>query len=99
MTGLGLADAVQALRQELLTAMRNDVDGVTFPIDGAEISVNVGITRAAEGSGAVKFWVIELGSKVNYSAAEMQTVTIKLGRPTDLDGNPISIAHDDSDMP
>ena len=101
MTGGGkiaLTDAVRALRTEIEQAIAEARDArLKFEASEVTMEFQVGITRAAEGRGGLKFYVFELGGNVSLSEVETQTVTLKL-RPV-LDGGPVEIVREQSRSP
>lgn len=93
--GLGLTEAVQALRAELLAAQRDPVnEEVRFPVQGITIVLQVVATRSADGKAGFKVPVIdaELGGSVGWRSETFQTVTVEFGPPVDREGNAIAVA-------
>jgi Trypsin-co-occurring domain 2 len=93
--GLGLTEAVQALRAELLAAQRDPVnEDVRFPVQGITIVLQVVATRSADGRAGFKVPIIdaELGGSVGWQKETFQTVTVEFGPPVDSEGNPIAVA-------
>lgn len=89
---LGMAEAIEALREELTTAMHaNGPHEVNFPIENIEISINIAIARSGDADARVSFWVIEAGSSGSWSKEEIQTITLTLGRPVNRYGGPIEV--------
>ena len=101
MTGGGeitLTEAVRGLRAQLEQAIAEARDAhLKFATSEVTMEFQVGITRAAEGRGGLKFYVLELGGNVSRSEVETQTVTLKL-RPV-LDDGPVEIAGEQSPSP
>ncbi|MFI1395800.1 trypco2 family protein [Streptomyces sp. NPDC020681] len=92
MDALGLAETVEALRAELARAAAAGAgSGFQFPLTGVQLEFHVAVTRTAEGSAGVKFWVVELGGAGGYAREEIQTVTVTLGAPVGPDGLPVKI--------
>jgi hypothetical protein len=72
---VGLAEAVAALRQELLIAIDEGADaGMRFRVEPIELSLQVAVTK--EGSGKIGWQVLGLGG--SYSSATTQTLTLRL---------------------
>ena len=95
---IALTDAVRALRTELEQAIVEARDArLKFEASEVTMEFQVGITRATEGRGGLKFYVFELGGNVSRSEVETQTVTLKL-RPV-FDDAPIEIAREQSRSP
>jgi hypothetical protein len=89
---LELAETVEALRAELARAMEAGAGaGVQFPVTGVQLEFHVAVTRTGQGSGGVRFWVVEVGGAGSYAREEIQTVTVTLGAPVDHNGAPVKI--------
>jgi hypothetical protein len=72
---VGLADAIAALREELLAAVDEGSDApVRFRLEPVELSLQVGVTKGAEGK--IGWQVLGLGG--SYSSAVTQTLTLTL---------------------
>jgi hypothetical protein len=92
MGGLDLAEVIRALREELEEAMVAGSDArLRFEARALTVELQVGVTRAAEASGGVKFWVLELGAGASRETQSTQTVTLELA-PIMSDGRPAKIA-------
>src|ERR1700731_4352545 len=61
MKELELAETVRALRAEIMRAA-SAAEGADFqfPVKEVQIEFHVGVTKSAEGTAGVKFWVVEL---------------------------------------
>jgi hypothetical protein len=99
--GIELADAIKALRAELLTARADGArDDIQLPVTSLTLELKVVATRAADG--AVGFHVPIINAKAGGSAKwereDTQTVTIVFGAPLDSDGRPALIAHPSDEM-
>ena len=74
-TTVGLADAIAALRKELLTAMDEGKDApMRFRLTPVELSLQVAVTKEAEGK--IGWHVLGLGG--SYSSATTQTLVLRL---------------------
>ena len=72
---VGLADAIAALRKELLTAMDEGSDApMRFRLDPVELSLQIGVTKEADGK--IGWKVLGLGG--SYSSAVAQTLALRL---------------------
>ncbi|WP_460656586.1 trypco2 family protein [Kribbella endophytica] len=72
---IGLADAIDALRTELISAIDTGLDErMRFSIEPVELSIQVGVTKDANGK--IGWKVIELGG--SYESSTTQTLTLKL---------------------
>lgn len=89
---IGLSEAVDALRAELAAAVeRGRGSDIQFPVTGVSLEFHVGVKKAADGKGGVKFWVLELGGGASYAHESIQKVTVTLGTPVDASGTPIKV--------
>lgn len=92
--GLGLAEAVRALRADLLAAQRDPAyEDVQFPIQGVTIQLQVAAVRTADGKAGFTIPIVdlELGGAVGWQKETMQSVTVTFGPPVDPAGNPIAV--------
>jgi hypothetical protein len=93
--GVGLAEALEALRRDLVAAQAEAAGrGVQFPVESLTVELKVAVAR--EASGKVGFRVpllgAELGGGGGVSSESVQTITLVLGEPVDEDGVPIKVA-------
>ena len=92
--GIGLADAIEMLRAELLRA-RDAAAGsaVQFPVDSMTVELKVVATRSADGRAAfsVPFVNVGLGGSAGWQRETMQTVTVTFGAPVDEAGHPVRV--------
>ena len=99
--GIGLADAIEALRAELERAQLKAAEGdVQFPIERLTVELKVGVTSVKGGKAGfrVPFVGAELGGSVGFDRETLQTVTLVLGAPVDRAGNPIKVASADDEL-
>jgi hypothetical protein len=97
---LELAETVEALRAELARAAAAGAGaGFQFPVTGVQLEFHVGVTKAGEGRGGVRFYVVELGGSGSYAKEEIQTVTVTLGAPVDQNGDPVKIYRGSTQKP
>lgn len=83
---VGLADAVQALRAELATAMEESQDeALRFELGPVEMEFLLEVQRDVGGEAGVKFWVVSLGAKGSVSRGSTHRVTLSL-TPRDAAG-------------
>jgi hypothetical protein len=86
---IGLRDAVEALRAELSASVASAVDeSLKFEVGEMQLEFEVAIERVAEGSGGIRFWVIELGGKASHASTRTHKVTVPL-KPVNADGRPV----------
>jgi hypothetical protein len=93
--GIGLADAIGLLRDELKKARRAAVaQDVQFPVNSLTVELKVAATRSADGKAGFSVPIInlELGGSAGWERETMQTVTVVFGPPVDRDGNPVRVA-------
>ena len=76
---VGLAEAIASLRAELYDAM---VEGagklVQFQVGGVDLEFQAEVGREGEGSGKVRFWVVEAGASATARSSSTQTIKIHL---------------------
>jgi hypothetical protein len=77
--GVPLASAIEALRGELIAAVRQGKDEeVRFALGPIELEFQVEVSREAGGEAGVKFWVVSLGGKGTRSSGTTHTVRVSL---------------------
>lgn len=99
--GIGLADAIEVLRGELLRAHAAAADSmVQFPVASVEVELRVGATRSADGKAGftVPFVNMGLGGSAGWQRETMQTVTVTFGPPVDREGNPVKVAESSDEL-
>jgi len=99
--GLGLAEAINALREELLTARAAGAGAeIQLPIESMTVELTVTATRSADGKAGFKVPIIdlEIGGGGNRQRAEAQKVTVHFGEPVDRDGNPVKVARGSTEL-
>jgi hypothetical protein len=93
MDGIGLADAIDTLRAEILEAqMRAAGQPVQFPIQTLTVQLKVGLTKLADGKVGFKVPFVEAGVSAGLHQESTQTVTLVLGPPVDPQGRAVSVA-------
>jgi hypothetical protein len=95
--GLGLADAIGLLRDELLAAHAAGADsGIQLPVESMTVELKVTATRSVDGKAGFKVPVVDLevGGSAGRERGSEQTVTVVFGGPVDRDGRPIKVAHE-----
>ncbi|MGW5189004.1 trypco2 family protein [Kribbella sp. NPDC004138] len=91
---LGLADAIEELRNELQTAQANAVGaGVQLPIQSVSVELQLVVTKEGQGKAGFKVPVIdlELGVEGGYGREATHKVVIEFGPPVDGDGEPVRV--------
>jgi hypothetical protein len=100
--GLGLADAIALLRDELLRARAAGAGSdIQLPVDSMTVELTVTATKSRDGKAGftVPFAGLELGGSAGREHAVGQTVTVVFGAPMDLEGNPVKVASATDTMP
>jgi len=74
-----LYELIENLRSELTKARRaGEGEELRFEIGQVELQLSVAVTKEAEASGGVKFWVLELGTDATATSAATQQMTLTL---------------------
>jgi hypothetical protein len=82
-----LAKAIEDLRAELLTALREGVGKeMQFRLKPIELELKVAVTKQVGANAGIKFWVIDLGGKGSYDNATTHTLKLTL-EPVGRDGS------------
>jgi hypothetical protein len=77
--GVGLADAVRALRAELTSAMAEGEDqALRFELGPVEMEFLLEVNRQASGDAGVRFWVVSLGGSGSVTRGSTHRVTLQL---------------------
>jgi hypothetical protein len=93
--GVGLADAIGMLRDELLKARAAGAGSeIQLPVESLTVVLTVEATKSLDGKAGFKVPVVELelgggGSRQRSSA---QTITVVFGEPVDRQGRPVKVA-------
>ncbi|MET7921807.1 trypco2 family protein [Streptomyces avermitilis] len=90
---VGLAEAVEALRQELLQAWSSSERArLRFRPSPVELTMQVAVTKAGGGNAKAKWWLVELGGDASRSSVTTQTLKLTLDPVGyDAQGNPVEI--------
>lgn len=92
---VGLSDAIQGLRAELVAAMTAGAnEPIQFPIAKMTVELQIVATKGVDGKAGFRVPVIEveLGGGANWQRENTQTVTLEFGSPVDREGRPIKVA-------
>ena len=74
-----LAEAIRAVRNELLDAMREgSAADLRFGVSGIDLEFEVEASRSGEAGAGVKFWVVNAGVKGSVAAGSTQRVKLSL---------------------
>jgi hypothetical protein len=99
--GLGLAEAIESLRDDLLQARaaggRSDIQ---LPVESMTVELTVTATRSADGKAGFKVPIVELelGGGGSRERGSEQKVTVVFGGPVDREGNPVKVARASSEL-
>ena len=95
--GLGLADAIGLLRDELLEAQAAGAGSdIQLPVESMTVVLKVTATRSVDGKTGFKVPIVELelGGGAGRERGSEQTVTVVFGSPVDRDGRPVKVAQE-----
>jgi Trypsin-co-occurring domain 2 len=93
--GLGLAEAIGLLRDELLRARAaGGGSEIQLPIESMTVELTVTATRSVDGKAGFKVPIVEveLGGGGSRERGSEQTVTVVFGGPVDRAGSPVKVA-------
>lgn len=94
-TVAGLADAVTALRAELIESMdAAKGEALQFKLGTVTMEFEVEATADADAKGGVRFWVVELGASGKVGRAATHRVTLEMKPQTGGGKSPL-ISDDD----
>jgi hypothetical protein len=96
--GLGLAEAIGLLRDELLRARAaGGGSDIQLPVESMTVQLTVTATRSAEGKAGFRVPIVdlELGGGAGRQRGSEQAVTVVFGGPVDRDGRPVKVASAD----
>ena len=92
---IGLADAISALREELIVAQRNlasaeahDGNAQVPRFTLGPVSMEFLVEVSGGGTAGVKFWVVEVGGSAQRTASQRITITLT---PTDAQGHDLVV--------
>jgi NTP-dependent ternary system trypsin peptidase co-occuring protein len=99
--GLGLAEAIASLRDDLLKARAEGATSdIQLPVESMTVELTVTATRTREGKAGFKVPIVEveLGGGGSREHGTGQTVTVVFGGPVDREGNPVKVAQASSEL-
>lgn len=99
--GLGLAEAIGMLRDELLRARAEGAgSAVQLPVESMTVELTVMASRSVDGKAGFKvpFVEVELGAGRTRERGMEQRVTVVFGGPVDQQGRPVKIARSGDQM-
>jgi hypothetical protein len=94
-SGLGLSEAIELLRDELLRARAaGAASDIQLPVESMTVELSVTATRSADGKAGFTVPVVNLhlGGGLSQARGFGQKVTVVFGEPVDRDGRPVKIA-------
>jgi Trypsin-co-occurring domain 2 len=101
-SGLGLAEAIELLRNELLQARASGAGSdIQLPVESMTVELGVTATRSADGKAGFTVPVVNLnlGGGVSRERGSEQKVTVVFGGPVDRDGQPVKVASASDALP
>jgi len=99
--GLGLAEAIEALRDDLLKAQAAGASSeIQLPVESMTVVLMVTATREANLKAGFKvpFVPVEAGGGGSRERGTGQTVTVVFGGPVDREGKPVKVAQASSEL-
>ena len=93
--GIGLDEAVEALREQLATAHAKAAGtNLQFPVESVTVELKIAATRSADGKAGFRVPMVglELGGSGSRALESAQTVTLVLGTPVNRQGVPQRVA-------
>jgi len=99
--GLGLAEAIEALRDDLLQARAAGATSeIQLPVESMTVELTVTATRTREGKAGFKVPIVEveLGGGGSRERGTGQKVMVVFGEPVDLEGRPVKVAQASSEL-
>lgn len=93
--GLGLAEAIGMLRDQLLQARAEGAGSpVQLPIESMTVELTVTASRSIDGKAGFKvpFVEVELGGSRAHDRGAEQHVTVVFSAPVDEQGRPVKVA-------
>jgi hypothetical protein len=98
---LGLAEAIGALRDELLRARASGAaSDIQLPVESMTVELTMRATRSKDGKAGFRVPIVgvELGGGAARERGSEQAVTVVFGGPVDRSGKPVKVASK-SDVP
>jgi hypothetical protein len=99
--GLELAEAIEALRDNLLKARAAGATSeIQLPVESMTVELTITATREINGKAGFKVPIVEveLGGGGSRERGTGQKVTVVFGGPVDRDGNPVKVAQATSEF-
>jgi hypothetical protein len=87
-----LADAIRALRSELVEAVREGADEeVRFALGPVELELQVEVSKEASGQAGIAFWLVSIGGGGKRASTTAHTVKLNL-TPVDASGEDLTVS-------
>jgi Trypsin-co-occurring domain 2 len=99
--GLGLAEAIEGLRDDLLKARAAGASSeIELPVESMTVELTVTATREVNGKARFKvpFVPVEAGGGGSRERGTGQTVTVVFSGPVDREGKPVKVAQATSEL-
>ena len=99
--GLGLAEAIESLRDDLLKArVAGAGSEIQLPVESMTVELTVTATREVNGKAGFKVPIVEveLSGGGSRERGTGQKVTVVFGGPMDREGNPVKVAQATSEL-
>ena len=99
--GLGLAEAIESLRDDLLKARAAGASSdIQLPVESMTVELTVTATRSVDGQAGFKVPIVavELGGGGSRERGSGQKVTVVFGGPVDREGHPVKVAQASSEL-
>jgi hypothetical protein len=99
--GLGLAEAIASLRDDLLEARAAGAKSeIQLPVESMTVELTVTATKSRQGKAGFKVPIVEveLGRGGSRERGTGQKVTVVFGGPVDRDGRPVKVAQASSEF-
>jgi hypothetical protein len=99
--GLGLAEAIESLRDDLLKARAAGATSeIQLPVESMTVELTVTATRSVDGKAGFKVPIVEveLGGGGSRERGTGQKVTVVFGGPVDREGRPVKVAQASSEL-
>lgn len=99
--GIGLAEAIAALRSELLKAQAiGSNSSIEIPVESMTVELTVTATRSAEGKAGFKVPIVELevGGSGGRKHSDEQKIIVTFGKPVDRSGRPVKVASTSNEL-
>lgn len=95
-TGIELSEAVEAVRDGLITAAsRGTGQDLRFELGEVQMEFAVELRRDVRGKGGVKAWVVDAGTETGLASARTQKIAFTLKPVNAATGDGWRVANDD----